>query len=268
MPVLALDTSGSIAVALLADDGTVLAADAIESRRRHAEVLSPMIRDVLDRGGSQPAALTAVAVGTGPAPFTGLRVGLVTARTLGLALDIPVWGVCSLDAVAAQAAIDLGLVAGTEVFVAADALRREVYWARYRMSWAGSPAARSSATAAEGGGPDAMPATVDPVLLAGPGVGAAADVAAEAVGAVIVGEGAAAYPEVLAATGWTAVNGIAATLGRLAVGRQALGVAQPTDPLYLRRPDVQQPAPRKRATEPPTTVNRAPRPAIPGGSHD
>ena len=61
-------------------------------------------------------------MGTGPATFTGLRVGLVTARTLAYAWAVPVEGVCSLDAI--------GAVHGT-CTVVTDARRREVYWARY-----------------------------------------------------------------------------------------------------------------------------------------
>jgi tRNA threonylcarbamoyladenosine biosynthesis protein TsaB len=70
-----------------------------------------------------------VAVGVGPGPFTGLRVGLVTARTLALALDIPVYGVCSLDVLAAQA-VEEGVV-DRPFLVATDARRKEVYWAPY-----------------------------------------------------------------------------------------------------------------------------------------
>src|SRR5690554_2135371 len=69
-----------------------------------------------------PSDLEYVVVGTGPAPFTGLRVGLVTARTLGFAWGVPVLGVCSLDALGAQHG---------DVTVVTDARRKEVYWARY-----------------------------------------------------------------------------------------------------------------------------------------
>ena len=76
--------------------------------------------------------VTDVAVGVGPGPFTGLRVGLVTAQVLGHVLDVPVHGVCSLDALA-LAAVRCGTVTEQETFcVATDARRREVYWGRYR----------------------------------------------------------------------------------------------------------------------------------------
>ena len=167
-----------MAVALLADDGATLASRVVYEQRRHAEQLAPMIAEVLVATGTDRTALTAIVVGTGPAPFTGLRVGLVTARTLGMALGIPVYGVCGLDAVAAQAAADLDLVAGTEVLVVTDARRREVYWGRYRVTThAGT--------------------CIEPV--AGPGVASAAQVAADgrADGAVVVGRGAGLYPGAL-----------------------------------------------------------------------
>ena len=62
-------------------------------------------------------------VGCGPGPFTGLRVGMATAAAYGHALGVPVFGVCSLDAIGGQTA--------GEVLVVTDARRREVYWARY-----------------------------------------------------------------------------------------------------------------------------------------
>lgn len=122
--ILALDTSSAIAVALVADSGDVLAARSEFHPRGHAELLSGLVRDVLDEAGAAGSDVARIVVGTGPAPFTGLRVGLVTARTLGRVWGVPVDGVCSLDAV--------GAAWDGEVTVVADARRREVYWASYR----------------------------------------------------------------------------------------------------------------------------------------
>ena len=227
MPVLALDTSAAVAVTLLADDGATLASRVVHEERRHAEQLAPMIADVLASTGTARSALTAIVVGTGPAPFTGLRVGLVTARTLAFALGIDALGVCSLDALAAQAVADLALVPGSEILVATDARRREVYWARYRVV----------------DGADCV------AVVAGPGVASAAQVAADghADGAVVVGPGAAAYPDELGAVEGGPLACDPAVLARLALARAAAGRALPTEPLYLRRPDVMAPAARKRA---------------------
>jgi tRNA threonylcarbamoyl adenosine modification protein YeaZ len=79
--------------------------------------------DLADAGRAM-ADLGAVVVGCGPGPFTGLRVGMATAAAYGHALGIPVYGVCSLDAIGGQTTGD--------TLVVTDARRREVYWARYR----------------------------------------------------------------------------------------------------------------------------------------
>jgi len=229
VPVLALDTSAAVAVALIGDDGATLASRMVHEQRRHAEQLAPMIAEVLAATGTDRTALTAVVVGTGPAPFTGLRVGLVTARALGLALSIPVHGVCALDAIAAQAVADLALADRAEVLVVTDARRREVYWARYRVCRAADPAAVE--------------------LVAGPGVASAAQVAADghADGAVVVGRGAGLYPDALRSAEGAPVDPDPAVLARLALARSAHGEELPTAPLYLRRPDVMPPAGHKRA---------------------
>ena len=226
MPVLALDTSAAVAVALVTDDGAPLAARRVTEERRHAELLGPMVTEVLRDAGVDRRALTALVVGTGPAPFTGLRVGLVTARTLGLALGVPVLGVCSLDALALQAADDAGLAAGTEVLVTTDARRREVYWARYRVT----------------GGPD-----VD--VLDGPAVARPGSLAEDGAtdGAVVVGRGTQLYPDALPAAGGVPRDPDPAGLARLALTRRARGLSLPSEPLYLRRPDVMEPGVRKRA---------------------
>ncbi|KIA60882.1 MULTISPECIES: tRNA (adenosine(37)-N6)-threonylcarbamoyltransferase complex dimerization subunit type 1 TsaB [Nocardia] len=98
--------------------------------RAHAEVLTPQILECLTEAGRSRTDLAAVVVGIGPGPFTGLRVGMATAAAFGDALGLPVYGVCSLDAIAADAAADL--TPESELLVVTDARRREVYWARYR----------------------------------------------------------------------------------------------------------------------------------------
>lgn len=90
----------------------------------HAELLTPNIVAAVADCGLTMAAIDAVVVGCGPGPFTGLRVGMATAAAYGHALGVPVYGVCSLDAI--------GVRTTGEVLVVTDARRREVYWARYR----------------------------------------------------------------------------------------------------------------------------------------
>ncbi len=124
---LALDTSTAyISVAVYdAEAGRVLAERDQVGPMQHGELLAPTITECLASAGLVRQDLTAIAVGVGPGPYTGLRVGVVTARTLGLALEIPVYGVCSLDAIA----FDQGR---TDAFVVTtDARRKELFWAAY-----------------------------------------------------------------------------------------------------------------------------------------
>ncbi len=151
---LAIDTSAAVAVSVL-DGDRVVGSRAEFAPRGHAELLSGFVRDAMADAGVTGADLDGIVVGTGPAPFTGLRVGLVTARTLGFAWDVPAHGVCSLDALGAEHG---------DVTVVADARRKEVYWARYR----------------------------DGQRVEGPEVASPASVVAAG---VFVGRGAALYPE-------------------------------------------------------------------------
>lgn len=92
--------------------------------RAHAEQLTPNVLGAMADAGVAMADLDAVVVGCGPGPFTGLRVGMATAAAYAHALDVPVYGVCSLDAI--------GIDTLGEALVVTDARRREMYWARYR----------------------------------------------------------------------------------------------------------------------------------------
>jgi tRNA threonylcarbamoyl adenosine modification protein YeaZ len=122
--VLALDTATPTLVAGVArwsPDGTELLAErAVPSGTRHAELLTPAIRGALEDAGVALAGIEAVVTGLGPGPFTGLRVGVVTAAALADARGLPAVGVCSLDAVGSGART-----------VVTDARRKEVYWAAY-----------------------------------------------------------------------------------------------------------------------------------------
>ncbi|HEY0216789.1 MAG TPA: tRNA (adenosine(37)-N6)-threonylcarbamoyltransferase complex dimerization subunit type 1 TsaB [Cellulomonas sp.] len=237
MPVLALDTSSAASAAVVDDAGTTLASRCSREQRRHAELLTPLVEQVLADAGLTRTDLTAVVAGTGPAPFTGLRVGLVTARTLGLALGVPVHGVSSLDALA-LAAVRAALagtgpdVAGREVLVVTDARRKEVYWARYRVV------------------PGAVGADPTVETVAGPGVDTPVTVAEAGIeGLLVVGAGTALYPDLLPATPGGPETVDAADLARVALGRLAAGgpgTELGTEPLYLRRPDAVPPAAHRR----------------------
>lgn len=243
--ILCLDTSAGAAVALVDDGGgapTVVARASEEGTRRHAETLTPMVQDVL---GAAPAHPDLIVVGTGPAPFTGLRVGLVTAAALGRGWGTDVVGVCSLDVLARQALDRLG--AGREVLVATDARRKEVYWARYRAHGdhdvervAGPEVATASAAAAANGLGE-----VDGVAADAPAGGTGDPGADTPAGdrCAVAGAGARLYPQDLPATDGLPDQLDVAVLARIARSRLARRTAGGrvelgTEPRYLRRPDV------------------------------
>lgn len=197
--IVAIDTSSAISVALTDDAASqARARRSVFAPRGHAELLSDLVREAMDEAGASRGDVTAVVVGTGPAPFTGLRVGLVTARMLALAWGVPVWGVCSLDALGVE---------HRDALVLGDARRREVYWARYR----------------------------DGVRVGGPDVASPADVAREP-GEAIVGRGGTLYPD--AFPGAVEADPDPLWLARAALAARERGEELGTEPLYLRRPDV------------------------------
>jgi tRNA threonylcarbamoyl adenosine modification protein YeaZ len=126
--ILAFDTSTALTTVAVTDGADVVAEERHLDARRHAEVLAPMLQDVLSRSGVGAAEVEAIACGVGPGPYTGLRVGIATALAVGTAWNRPVFGICSLDAIAA-AALNAG--ATHPLGVASDARRKEVYWATY-----------------------------------------------------------------------------------------------------------------------------------------
>lgn len=209
MLILAIDTSTSAITVALHDESRLLAQESHLDARAHTEWVTPLVARCLEAAGRTPADLTAVAVGNGPGPFTGLRVGIVTGLTMGHALGVPVHGVCSLDVLAQQAA---PLFEG-EVLVATDARRKEVYWARYAV----------------------RPGSVE--ALTPPAVERPADLPDDVRSLPTAGRGPVLYPELFPAA-LPVLDVDAAVLARIAVTRALAGEPMPVEPLYLRRPDA------------------------------
>jgi tRNA threonylcarbamoyl adenosine modification protein YeaZ len=214
--VLALDTATPAVTAGVVE----VTADAVVQRsvqvahgaRKHAELLMPQVLAACDAAGIALQEIDAVVTGVGPGPFTGLRVGMVTAAALGDALSIPVHGVCSLDAIAHG---------HSELVVVTDARRREVYWAAY-------DAAGRRVAGPHVGTPAALVEQLTEL-----GVTAAAGGSAAVTGLPVTGP---AEPS---------------PAGLVAVAADALRsgvVPGPLEPLYLRRPDAVEPGMRKRVT--------------------
>ena len=222
MLILAIDTSAVASAALVSDDALegMVAGFATEDTRSHAEVLAPGIQDMLATAGVAGTDIDALVVGVGPGPFTGLRSGIATARTLAYVWGKPLHGLMSLDAVALEVAESTAAV--PEFLVATDARRKEVYWARYTLA------------------PGQLPELVD-----GPHVGFAADLP----DLPAFGAGAGLYADVLRAhPAFVREQPDALYLGQFALARLASGGALPdSTPLYLRESDAQVPGPRKRA---------------------
>jgi len=219
--VVGFDTATPAVTVALHDGERVVSEAFAADGRRHGELLAPMIAKVMADAGASRADLTAVAVGVGPGPYTGLRVGVVTARVLGAVLGLPVHGVCSLDVIAAA------VPPGREFLVATDARRREVYWARYDASGRRLEGPRV-------GRADSIPGAPER-----PAAGNGAQLYPEAFGEVT----GPAYPD--------ARTLCAIVAGQLAVPGAAPSPAAPllaAEPLYLRRPDAREPGPPKRVT--------------------
>lgn len=126
MIILALDTAMAACSVAVSDGGVVLASSLVPMERGHAEALAPMVQEVMIEAGLPFPDLDRIAVTVGPGTFTGVRIGLAMARGLGLALRLPVIGIDSLSAIAANEVPD-----GKNVLVAADARKDEVYAALF-----------------------------------------------------------------------------------------------------------------------------------------
>ena len=218
MFVLAIDTSSpavTAGVVSIVEQPVLVAERAPLAARGHGELLSPAIDDCLRDAGLAPADIAAVVAGTGPGPYTGLRVGLVTAAAFADAVGAPAYGVCSLDAIAAACADEPALL------VVTDARRREVYWAHY-----------------EYGNRKGTPIVCAPAEIPLEGISAVAGAGGELYRELWPGlpRRPERYPGALA---------LVSCAGAQVTRR---GPGQPLTPLYLRRPDAVVPGAPKTVT--------------------
>jgi len=209
---LAIDTSSGTSVAVL-KDGVAFAEIEIADTRSHTESIGDAIKDALDQAGLKPQRITAVAVGRGPAPFTGLRVGIAAAVMFAEGTGAKLFGLVSLDAIARQELLSRDLAPGDSLpanrplLVTSDARRSELYWALY----------------------SGLDRHGVPVCIEGPAVNRPADIA-----------------EQLGARGIEAAT-TSLTISALAIGQlfeaQAAGgnLSHDVTALYLRNPDAVEP---------------------------
>ncbi|MDA1058057.1 MAG: tRNA (adenosine(37)-N6)-threonylcarbamoyltransferase complex dimerization subunit type 1 TsaB [Proteobacteria bacterium] len=221
MLLLALDTSLAACSVALWRDGAPIADHFVPMARGHAEALVPMVQAVCAQAGVDLAAVGAIAVTRGPGTFTGIRIGLATARGLALTIGCPVIGVSTLEVIAASALLRTD---PAPILVVQDARRGEIYAQRIGATPEESTAPRLLAVA------DLAAAFPErPLRL----VGSGALLAAERLGAGATVAAAEVLPQ-------------AAVLAGLAAARlQRHGTARfaaPPSPLYLRAPDAKLPS--------------------------
>ena len=209
---LAIDTSSGTSVAVLRD-GVALAEVEIADTRSHTESIGDAIASALAQARVQPAQITSVVVGRGPAPFTGLRVGIAAAIMFAEGTGARLFGVISLDAIARREFLARAGKAAAHapstgpLLVTSDARRSEHYWALY----------------------SGLDAHGVPVCIEGPSVNRPTDI-----------------EEQLAAAGITAARTelaiSAAAIGELFEAQLSAGVqSHDVTALYLRNPDAVEP---------------------------
>lgn len=138
MPTLAFDTATEVLAVSLGDNARVICDENIEAGRSHLELLLPTIHDLLKRNDYSLADIDQIVVGTGPGTFSGLRVGVSTARALAQALEIPLSGFSTLEAVALELSGSFEAKKIHKILPLIDAKRGQVFTRLYRIEEAGS----------------------------------------------------------------------------------------------------------------------------------
>ncbi|WP_099331581.1 tRNA (adenosine(37)-N6)-threonylcarbamoyltransferase complex dimerization subunit type 1 TsaB [Actinomyces minihominis] len=223
MRTLCIDTSVNATIALV-EDGAALARAVDTDPRHQAEGLGVLLEQVVAEagidGGVREAAIDRVAVGVGPGPFTALRAGIAFAAAVARGLDVPVYGIPSLEVVAWQMLGGGAEVVGRQVLVLTDARRKEVYSALFALGESG------------------IQTVVEPRV--GNLENALSIVGDSEAEVYFSGTRPAHLEEVLASVGAKSLDLDAAVLADILEDRlqRGLGKELTLEPLYLRRPDI------------------------------
>jgi tRNA threonylcarbamoyladenosine biosynthesis protein TsaB len=223
MLILGIETSTMDAGVALHDGSRVIGEVTLSIGSRHAEALLPSAQHLLAQTGRTIHDVTHVAVDRGPGLFTGLRVGVTTARAVAFACGVPLVAVSSLEVLAGTHGR-----AGEVVLAVLDARRREVYAGAYRIDDDGSPCQLDEPAVGAAHDLVALPRFADLVAFGS---------------VVVVGDGAATYPEAFASVGpiVSVMRPSARGVVQLAVAAIARNQAilDPFELLYLRAPDAE-----------------------------
>ena len=244
MLVIGIDTATPVTSVAVGSEAGALASITVRNHRAHAELLIPMVREALDRAGLAGSDLRGIAVGTGPGLFTGLRVGVSSAKALAQAWELPMVAVPSLDVLAFGCRH-----AGRLVCAAIDGRRGELFTATYRPA--------RGPRGVERAGSDGVERTGEPRVVRPHDLARELADAGEPV--VVCGDGALLHAETLGGAGASVelagpdhAAPSAESLIQIALPRFARGeVTTPLEvsPIYLRRPDVDPNAERRLAAE-------------------
>ncbi len=207
MRVLGIDTATPVASVALLDDGNVLAEARSDTAGHRADLLV-LVDEVCKRAGVAPAALDGVAIGAGPGSFTGLRIGMATAKGIAFAAQRPLWAVSSL---AALAYAELERDTSSTVVAVLDARRGEVYAGAYRSE--------NGAIVLVGDERVLPPAELTAFVPSG---------------AHFVGDAAAAYPELARLPGTWGSTPSGAAVAKLALSGARVDVLVSGVPTYIR----------------------------------
>ena len=206
MLIVAIESATDAAGVAIADESGTIAVRSVSRGRRHAETITPAILSCCESAGLSPRDFDAVAVDAGPGLFTGLRVGIATAKGLAYALGIPILAVDSLELLASatvssatDSSATVSSATDSRVVPVIDARRKEVVSAQF--SWRSGPDPATGGQGSDGSGTSRLSRESEDLLSTPEELAARLSATGETARGLLVGDGALRYADVLAGTG-------------------------------------------------------------------